>query len=172
MIPSFRSFCAQTSKLARDICGSIVIETAFVAPVLILMSVGSFEVSHMVARQHELQSGATEAEAVALAANLGLHTNTQQLEALLEDSLDLEDNQLTITKLYRCNNDSDLVASSDSCDGGNSGQGQDEEHGNDEDIVVSTYIRLQFSDTYTPIWAHIGVAGNLEFSIDRTVQLS
>ncbi len=167
MMNSIQKFCARFTRLldARlldDSQGTVVIETAFVAPVLILMAIGSFEVSHMVARQHELQSGASEAMAVVLAANVGAHTNTQHLEAMLEGSLDLDEDQVTVTKYYRCNADADFVSSADACDGGNNGQGADEEHGNDEDTVVSTYIKLQLSDTYSPIWTKIGVSGDLE----------
>ena len=50
--------------LVRDDRGSMAIETAFVAPVLLLLSLGGFEVSQMVAGQTELQSAAAEAAAV------------------------------------------------------------------------------------------------------------
>ena len=55
--------------LLRDARGSMAIETAIVAPVLAMLSVGGFEVSAMVARQTELQSAASEAEGIALAAS-------------------------------------------------------------------------------------------------------
>ena len=51
----------------RDNRGSVVVETALIAPVLALMSVGAFQVSQAVARQHELQTGADDAASLALA---------------------------------------------------------------------------------------------------------
>ena len=54
--------------LKRDQQGTMVIETAIVAPVLVLMALGAFQVSQLVARQLELESAATEAAAIALAA--------------------------------------------------------------------------------------------------------
>ena len=51
----------------RDNRGAVVIETAIVAPVLALMGVGAFQVSQVVARQHELQTGADDAASMALA---------------------------------------------------------------------------------------------------------
>ena len=166
------TFARNLRRLAGETRGTAVIETAIVAPVLILMSVGSFEVSSMVARQHELQSGASEAEAVALAANMGAETNADELKTMLEDSLHLSDDQVTVTIMFRCNTDSSLVTSADTCTGGNSGQGADEEHGNDEDTVVSRYVRLRLQDSYTPTWSKIGIGKAIRYSVTRTVQLS
>ncbi|MCB2056947.1 MAG: pilus assembly protein, partial [Novosphingobium sp.] len=39
----------------------MLVETAIVAPVLVLMSMGAFQVSQVVARQTELQGAAAEA---------------------------------------------------------------------------------------------------------------
>ena len=54
-------------RLLRDSQGVAAIETALVAPVLILLSLGSFQISQMVARQHELSNGADEAAAMGAA---------------------------------------------------------------------------------------------------------
>ena len=51
------------ATLLRDTRGAMLIETAIVAPVLVLMSLGAFQVSTMVARQSELQSAVAEASA-------------------------------------------------------------------------------------------------------------
>jgi Flp pilus assembly protein TadG len=56
-------------SLRRDARGTMAIETAIVAPVLALMAIGSFEVGSMVSRQQELQSAASEAESIILAAS-------------------------------------------------------------------------------------------------------
>jgi len=48
------------ARLARDERGAMLIETAFIAPVLILMSLGAFQVSQVVARQTELQEAAAQ----------------------------------------------------------------------------------------------------------------
>jgi len=157
-------------RLRRDRQGSVVIETAFVAPLLVLMAVGSFEVSSMVARQNELQSGVAEAAAVALAANMGAETTTTQLKSMLKESLDLTDQQVTVTRLFRCDNNTALVANRDTCGGGNSGGADDNGGGND--VVVSSYIRIRLQDTYTPVWSKIGIARPVTYTVRRTVQLS
>src|SRR5690606_13357791 len=112
-----------------------------VAPVLVLLAIGTFEVSRMVARQGELQNGAAEAEAIALAAGAGAATDTETLKSILKESLSLSDSEVGVTKLYRCNASGTLVASASSCG---------------EDDVVSTYVRLDLRDTYSPIWTRLG----------------
>jgi Flp pilus assembly protein TadG len=137
--------------------GSVVIETAFVAPVLITMALGGYEVSRIVSRQHELQTGAAEAEAIALAANQGASTDTTTLKSILMGSLSLQSSQVTVDKLYRCGTSSTLQVSSSGC-----GTGQ----------VVSSYVRLTLTDSYTPAWTRFGVGSTLNFSVVRMVQLS
>lgn len=159
MIVHFSKLAAPFRRLGSEKRGSVVIETAIVAPMLILMSIGSFEISGMVARQHELQSGAAEAEAVALAANLGAETNANEMKAMLKESLDLNDDQVSVQILFRCDADADLVSSSDTC-------------GESEDIVVSRYLQVQLTDTYKPTWAKIGIGKDFDYTVTRTVQLS
>ena len=56
-------------QLRDDSAGSALIETAFVAPFLILMSLGGVEVANMVKRQHELQNAASKAAEIMMAAH-------------------------------------------------------------------------------------------------------
>lgn len=151
-------FLGRLCRLRSDRRGSMAVETAIVAPVLVMMALGSFDVSRMVARQHELQSGISETEAIALAANMGAETDTSELKDIIKDSLDLTDNQVSVTKIYRCNDSSTLSKTNEECD-----------HDND---VVSTYVRVQLTDSYAPIWTHLGIGGNFSYSLTRTVQLS
>lgn len=144
--------------LRVDTRGSMAIETALVAPVLVLMSLGGFEISSMVARQHELQSGAAEAEAVALAANMGAETDVNKLKKVLQDSLDLKGDQVKVTKQFRCNGNNQLLATADTCL-------------NDDDIL-SSYVKLEITDTYKPIWSKIGISGDFKYKVQRMVQLS
>ena len=61
MTTAFRVFGSTLARLCLDTRGTAVIETAIIAPVLICMALGGFEVSNMVARQHDLQNGAARA---------------------------------------------------------------------------------------------------------------
>lgn len=58
-------------RIVDDRSGSFAIETAFVAPALILMTLGIFEIGTIIARQHELQSVANESEIIILTTNQG-----------------------------------------------------------------------------------------------------
>jgi len=152
--------------LRSDSRGAVAIETALVAPLLILMSVGGFEISEMVARQHELQGGASEATAVALAANQGAETDVGTLKELLVNSLDLSANDVTVTKIFRCDADNAYVALASDCDGANdSGR-------HNRRKQVSTYVKIKITDTYTPTWSKIGISRPLTYEVERTIQLS
>jgi len=158
MIRLAKSLASRLSRIARDGRGSMAIETAIVAPVLVMMSVGSFEVSRMVSRQQELQNGVEEAEGIALAANMGAETNTQQLAGILRESLGLTTNQVTVTKFYRCNASTTVTSTVPSCD--------------DDHDTLTTYVKIQISDTFNPIWSKIGVKRAVNYRVNRMVQLS
>ncbi len=151
---------APTKRLARllaDKRGGMAIETAFVAPVLVLLALGAFEVSNIVSRQHELQSGVAEAEAMVLAAGAGPSTDAVAVATELRQSLALGDDQVEVTKVYRCDTAGDLVEAVDACG---------------EDQVVSSYLRIELKDAYAPMWQSFGVSKTFDFDVRRTVQLS
>lgn len=160
------AFSSLLRKLGRDTGGSMVIETAIVAPVLVLLALGGFDTSHMVSRQNELQSGAEQGTAVALAANLGAQTNTDELATLLRNSLNLQGNQVIVTKIYRCETSTAYVSNSSAC----------ANYFNSSDTTApvrySTYVKIQLTDSYQPIWSHLGLGGAFNFHVTRTVQLS
>lgn len=145
------------SKLLSNTHGSMVIETAIVAPVLILMALGTFEVGTIVSRQHELQTAAAEGEIIAMAAAQGATTDISTVEDIIKASVGLSDNQVTVSRYYRCNANITTVSSSASCGSSD---------------VLSSYIKLELEDTYTPVWTEFGVGAPIEFDVERTVQLS
>ncbi len=145
------------AALAVDQRGTTVIETALVAPVLVLMALGSYDISHMVARQHELQSGASDVEGIVLAVASGTSTNVQTIKSVLTSSLGLTDEQVTVVKVYRCGVTTTLVTVGSACEVGS---------------VVSTYVRVTLTDTYSPTWREFGVGNNLDYRVVRTVQIS
>ena len=144
------------ASLVRCARGAMAIETAIVAPVLLVMSLGAFEVGRMVSRQHELQSGASEAEAIALAANMGATSSIDTVRDILRESLDLGDDQITVVEMYRCGTSDDLVTARTACD---------------EDEPVSRYMKVELTDTYAPMWTELGLGDGFTFNVDRLVQL-
>ncbi len=151
------TMCNLFSRIAGDATGSMTIEMAAVAPVLVLMSIGTFEVSTMVSRQQELQSAASEGETIALAAAASEETTSiGTVEDIIETSMRLRDNQVTVTTQFRCNDDATLVSSETACS---------------EDDVVTSYLKLELSDTYTPIWTQFGIGRSFNYNVERMVQL-
>lgn len=151
-------------RLREDRRGSMVIETALVAPVLAILALGIYETSMIVSRQHELQSAATEVEMIAIATNQGAETTTGELQNILRDSLDLSDNEVRVTRQFRCGTETLLRNSSGPCGKGTETKGDDD--------YVSTYLVISVTDTYTPTWTGFGVGKPITFNVDRTVQIS
>lgn len=143
------------ARLVRDIRGTTVIETALLAPVLICLSLGGFEVSRIIARQHELQSGAADAEQIVLAAASGSATDTTTIKNVLVNTLNIPASNVDVDKLYRCGTDNSL---SDTQCAASSWQ--------------STYVQVTFRDTYTPIWTSFGVSHAIDYNVQRLIQVS
>lgn len=142
--------------LLRDECGAMAIETVIVAPVIALMALGTFEVGTIVSRQQELQSAASEAEGIILAASSGSGADSAEIEAVIEDSLGLAADRVTLEQRFRCNVASTLVTEASTCDA---------------DQPIYQYVKVQVTDTYTPVWTRYGVGSPINYSVDRTVQV-
>ena len=133
----------------------MVIETALVAPVLALMALGTFDVSKMVSKQEDLQSGANEATEIILAAASGSGVSSTQLHDIIQSSLDLHADQVTVEQKFRCDAATALVDSDAGCDAGK---------------PVYKYVKLTLTDSYTPQWTQFGVGQTINYSVVRTVQ--
>jgi len=143
------------TKLRADERGSMAIETAFVAPVLLILALGGFEVSTMVARQTELQSAAAEAASVVRAVIPETAAERTTVRDILATSTGLTTEQITVTEVYRCG-----TAESYSTNGG--GCGSDTEY---------KFIQVDLTDTYAPMWTEWGVGTGFTYNVSRTVQI-
>jgi Flp pilus assembly protein TadG len=143
-------------RLARDRRGAMAIETAIIAPVLIVLSVGGFEVSSMVARQSELQSAAAEAAAIVRAVPPEDSSQRTTIRDVLKVSTGLGNDDVSVVEIYRCGIATAYVTTN-SCLPAQ---------------AVSTYIRVSLSDTYTPTWTQFGVGGPVDYNVIRVVQIS
>ena len=144
------------AMLVDDERGTTLIETAIVAPVLVTMALGSYDVSHMIARQHELQSGAADVEGIVFAVSTGTATDTVKIKQVLVATLGLTTSQVVVAKVYRCGITTALVTSSSSCASG---------------TKVSTYVKVSLTDSYSPTWTNFGVGAPLNYNVVRTVQV-
>lgn len=148
---------ATIKRLRRDRKGSMAIEVAFVVPVLATIAIGVFEVGAIVSRQQELQSAASEAEAIVLAALGGTGSDSGQIEDVLEESLGLRDNQFTINQRFRCDVSDQMQTAADSCDASE---------------PIYRYVQIQVTDSYEPVWSKFGIGEGINYSLTRTIQVS
>ena len=145
-------------ELIRCSNGAVMIETAIVVPVLAMLSMGGLEVSRMVARQAELQAGAQQGEEIALSTSTSdAVTDINEVRSILATSLSLDESEVTVEKLYRCDFNASLVSDKDTCG---------------ESSVVSIYMRITLSDSYTPLWTSFGIGKSFDYNIVRLVQVS
>ena len=145
-------------RLSADERGAAVVETAIIAPVLALLALGSYDMSRMIARQHDLQGGASDVEGIILAVATGPATNVQKIEAVLEQSPDLTNSgSVTVVKRFRCGVSDTLVTDSTQCA---------------SDDTVATYVQVTLTETYVPTWTKFGIGGNMNYNFTRTIQIS
>jgi hypothetical protein len=141
--------------LLRQTGGTALIETAIIAPVLIVMSIGTFETSRMVARQSELQSSAEQATEIALAIVPDTQTELNQVKSKLMASSKLGAARVVLNFRYRCA----------------AGALQTVEPSCSEDSLA-TYISMELTDEYQPVWTNWGFGKSFEYNLKRTVQIS
>lgn len=159
---------ARIARIRGDDAGSMAIETAIVAPVLLIMALGGFEVSTMVARQTELQSAAAEAAAVVRAVSPDTASERNTVRDIVATSL-CGGTDPTVTEgtatcgsvtvavepRYRCGTATAYVTTADSCGS----------------AMEYKFIRVALADTYTPTWTEWGVGSALTYTVNRTVQI-
>lgn len=143
-------------RALRCQAGSMAIETAIIAPVLIALSIGGFEIGAIVARQTELQSAAAEAAAIVRAATPATSEERIAIRDVVAASSGLAVGQVSVTEIYRCADASAYVTTTDNCNPG---------------VVVNKFIRLAIADTYHPLWADFGIGSEMTFNVVRTVQV-
>jgi len=152
-----RSLSGIFRACAADQSGSMLIETAVVTPALVLMAIGGFEASNLVARQSELQSAAAEAATISLAAPPETETEVQTIRDVIKMSTDLDNDHVDVTRVVRCGTNTAYVAFGTDCGDG---------------VTTSTFLSIVITDSYTPQWASFGLGGPVEYNVSRTVQIS
>ena len=151
-----RSTLSLFARLLRDQRGTMVIETAVVAPVLVLMSLGAFQVSTLVARQSELDSAAAEGAAIAIASPPNTSAKLTTLQQVIMTSTGLAASNVVVTAAYRCNSSTAYVTTSTSCTSG----------------VISHFVKIYITDTYTPKWVQYGIGSPITYRVTRYVEYS
>jgi Flp pilus assembly protein TadG len=144
------------ARLARCQIGAMAVEAAIIAPMLITLTIGGFEVGSIVARQTELQSAAAEAAAVVRASVPETEAERTTIRDIVRASTGLTTSQVSVVEVYRCGTSTSYVTNNSNCNGSGGGE-------------VSTYVRLTMADTYQPIWTEFGLGTALTLNLTRTI---
>ena len=142
-------------SFVRDEAGAVVIETAIVAPVLLLAALASIDYGTILARQIELQNAMAEASQIALAAAPTDAAARQTVKEVLQTSTGLTTDQVSIVEKYRCGTTDAYIDNSDDCG----------------TTPYSRFIQIQVKETHSPVWAKISKSKDIEFNIIRMVQV-
>jgi Flp pilus assembly protein TadG len=135
--------------------GAVSLETALIAPVVLSLSIGSYETSRIVARQAELQAASAQASSVALATEPTSETRRATLKAILQTETKLDQDHVTISAAYRCGSTTAYVTNVSGC-GTN---------------LVSSYVKIELNDSYAPVWTQFGIGSSVPFSVTRYVMI-
>lgn len=141
--------------LRREESGAMLVEAAIVAPVLVLLSMGAFQISEVIARQTELQAAVAEASAIALAAPPETSAQRTVLKSILVDSSGLAAEKVSVSQKFRCGSATTYVNAASDC----------------VDTKVANYVLIELNDTYTPVWTQWGFGGPIDYNIDRYVMV-
>lgn len=144
-------------RLADASEGTMAIETAIVAPVMILLAFGSFQVSSMVARHTELQTAAEDAAAIALASPPENQADLTRIENIVLASTNLEADEVDLGFAFRCDNASTTVTDETECN---------------EDEPVWSYMTVSLDTHYVPIWTQLGIGSPVNLTVERSVEIS
>ncbi|WP_230291185.1 TadE/TadG family type IV pilus assembly protein [Croceicoccus sp. Ery5] len=161
-------------RFRNDTRGSALIETAFVAPVLILMSLGGVEVANMVKRQHELQNAASKAAEIMMAAHpkdeAELSVVMQQLAAAIEDDTGLDTSAIgSDVEPDETKNDVGYVLTRYRC--GNSKTFKKADTGCTDSPNAERFVVFLLRDKYTPVWNDFGIGEELQYRVEKSVQI-
>lgn len=141
-------------KLLQDRSGAMAVETAIIAPLMVLFSLGAYQVSTLVARQSELQSAMSVAESIALATDPDTTDELNTLKSVISTTTGLAASKVAVAAAYRCNGSTSYVALESTCASGDS---------------VSRYVRVTLTDNYVPIWTEFGVGSNIALRVNRYI---
>jgi len=161
-------------RFRNDTRGSALIETAFVAPVLILMSLGGVEVANMVKRQHELQNAASKAAEIMMAAHpkdeAELSVVMQQLAAAIEDDTGLDTSAIgSDVEPDETKNDVGYVLTRYRC--GNAQNFKKADTGCTDSPNAERFVVFLLRDKYTPVWNDFGIGEELQYRVEKSVQI-
>jgi Flp pilus assembly protein TadG len=143
-------------NLRGDDRGAVLIETAFITPVLLIMSIGAYDISRGVARQTELQEVAAEFAAIAMARETVSDAELEQMKEIAVASAGVDEDAVEIVQNTKCGTNPTLRSATYSC------------LSNEERSLILT---ITINTVYTPTWTDFGVGGPIQLKVVRSVQI-
>jgi Flp pilus assembly protein TadG len=143
-------------RLQRDRRGSVIVETALITPVLLIMSIGAYDVSRMIARKTELQEVAAEVAAIAMA-QTNANRSTTSLKDIAVAAAGVPASAVTVTEYLKCGVNTALVAITAPCA---------------TTVESAQYVVITINASYTPYSTNFGVGSAVALNITRSVQVS
>lgn len=140
--------------LPSDDSGSVIVETAFVTPVLLLLAIGAFEGGSIVTRQFELQYAVDEAAQVALSSAPHSAAERDTLKNVIKASTGLGDADVSVTRKVRCGTDPKYVSDESGCSGN-----------------YYQFVQITLTDTYKPKWTKIAFGSDVNYRVERMVMI-
>lgn len=144
------------ARLRSDIAGAMIVETAVIAPVLILLSLGAYQVSNAVARESELQNAMNVAQGVALASAPDDDGKRLVLKQIIAASASVPIEDIEVTAAYRCNSTTTYVETETACSVGDK---------------VSSYVKINITDSFEPVWTEFGFGKTITLGAERYILL-
>lgn len=100
--------------------GTAIIETAFILPLLLLLSIGAFDITRYVTRQQELQDAAAQVFNISMASNPSTVDGSpgvelSKLKQILMDTTGLPAYQVWVLEVTRCEGDTNVYAANFAC---------------------------------------------------------
>ena len=125
-------------RLLTDKRGTMVVETALVAPVLILLGIGGFQVGDLVSHQHNLESAAAMAEQIALASKPDSQTKVDTMKAVIHASTGIPTANIETVFRYRCGTTA-TMRTDNNCGA----------------EPPWTFVQIVLTETYAPAWTEL-----------------
>lgn len=141
------------SRLGRSERGVAALEFCIVLPVLLLLLLGTYDVSRLIARRVDLQQAVTETAGLAIARPPRDGESLDYLRDAAAEAAGVPPGNVTLGRQVRCNN---VVADTPACPS----QGD-----------FALYVSISISSVYTPSWRHFSVQGNVPMNVSRTMRI-
>jgi len=145
----------QRLRAARE--GAVIVEVALLAPIVVMIGLGTVDASRIVARQAQLQSGISEGAQIVLAAAPDNDSKITAIKSVIASTTGLATSNVTITTVYRCGTDAAFVSLPGYC----SVTGE-----------ISKYLQVIVTDNYKPYWTSFGIGKSINMKIRRNIQIS